>query len=657
MRKYPNFTEIPNINGRHIVLDTETTGLFYDNNHILEIAAVEIKNGFLTGNQFHAYLKPRKTIETKAQEKHKMNNCFYKDNFENVYESDKSVMENLLNFVGDSLIFAHNASFDLQFLNHELNFWKLPEIPIENFRCTMRIFKNLFDNCRFKHTKGNTLSGCCQFFNIKYEDENLHTAVYDAILTAKLMNAIYEFLDKNPHYISKKIVSNFSYLLTKRDLYGMKNAYSFLNKNEVGKDNFNQIDLAKRCIVNAIENVNPEEEIFNSNENENEKKRLIIDNQNLLKVKEDFILKSAEKNNINKDGNFEVNNTNGIISTKKINPNQEMEILVYDTNTNNSFKIYNDKNINENSIALDKNNIVNKNILNSGQKKHQSQINLINQNSNKKEREIHVNFNPIEDDENIDYLKKIYGENNYINTISITNNLNNNFNILNFDEISRIEKKGNFSYEKNYERDDSFVKDIAFNSNLYNSFPKNDDYNNPKKKVSEFILSNKENFNNNNNINEKICRINNLNENQNLKNDINRIDKNILKIEDPVEEIGEFIEKNADVVLNIVNNLHDNLLMEVDESLDQRSRTDFNINDNKYLKTVNRKLNYENDDLNQMAYKEVFDICKINSQTLRNPVLGDRTNRLNYDVLENKKPRYKRMMKNFLNKRASENFC
>jgi len=124
MRKYPNFTEIPNINGRHIVLDTETTGLFYDNNHILEIAAVEIKNGFLTGNQFHAYLKPRKTIETKAQEKHKMNNCFYKDNFENVYESDKSVMENLLNFVGDSLIFAHNASFDLQFLNHELNFWK-----------------------------------------------------------------------------------------------------------------------------------------------------------------------------------------------------------------------------------------------------------------------------------------------------------------------------------------------------------------------------------------------------------------------------------------------------------------------------------------------------------------------------------------------------
>ena len=114
----------------------ETTGLNYKKGHILELAAVEVENFKLTGKIMHIYIKPRVFIPENIQ---KLNHIKYNDyqNFWEYYNQDtKSQLKNLLHFIGnDSYLIAHNAAFDYHFLNSELKYWELPEIPKERFRC------------------------------------------------------------------------------------------------------------------------------------------------------------------------------------------------------------------------------------------------------------------------------------------------------------------------------------------------------------------------------------------------------------------------------------------------------------------------------------------------------------------------------------------
>lgn len=201
--------KLPPINSRQIIIDTETTGLFYQGHHIIELAAVEMKNGFLTGKQFHGYIKPRKRINWAAQKTHKMNDGFYREYIEGTFESDLIILKEFLDFVGDSIIIAHNASFDAKFLNHELRYWNLPEINEKRFRCSMRIFKNLADRNFFgKEAKGKSLKECCKFFNIKFKDESLHSAIYDAQLAGRLIKNIYDFFRNNYDNINRTFSNN-----------------------------------------------------------------------------------------------------------------------------------------------------------------------------------------------------------------------------------------------------------------------------------------------------------------------------------------------------------------------------------------------------------------------------------------------------------------
>ena len=71
-------TYLPPKTGRYIVFDTETTGLEPKENNIIEIAGIEIINGKLTGNQFHAFFYPRYKISETAEEKHRMSQNFFK---------------------------------------------------------------------------------------------------------------------------------------------------------------------------------------------------------------------------------------------------------------------------------------------------------------------------------------------------------------------------------------------------------------------------------------------------------------------------------------------------------------------------------------------------------------------------------------------------
>ena len=101
---------------REIVFDTETTGLSpLTGDRMVEIGCVELLNRVETGRTFHAYFNPGRPMPTEAQMVHGLSDAFLSDK-----PRFHDVCEDLLEFLGDSPLVAHNASFDFGFLNHEL---------------------------------------------------------------------------------------------------------------------------------------------------------------------------------------------------------------------------------------------------------------------------------------------------------------------------------------------------------------------------------------------------------------------------------------------------------------------------------------------------------------------------------------------------------
>ena len=102
---------------RQIFLDTETTGLEISDGHrIIEIGCVEMVDRKLTGNRYHQYVQPDKTIDEGAFEVHGISNesLLDKPRFSEIYPE-------FLKFVKDSDLIIHNSAFDVGFLNHEFN--------------------------------------------------------------------------------------------------------------------------------------------------------------------------------------------------------------------------------------------------------------------------------------------------------------------------------------------------------------------------------------------------------------------------------------------------------------------------------------------------------------------------------------------------------
>lgn len=180
--------KLPNINERMVVLDTETTGVGL-NDHAIEIAAVELVNGKMSGKQFHIYLKPRVKMNFSAINTHKMDDYFYDKHFKGSYpNSEYEIIKNLVNFIGNSLIVAHNAQFDRRMLNKELALHGFPIYNNERWLCTLQLFKKYYLN----KTENAKLSTCCEYFNIKTKQTDLHSAIYDAFICSRVLSMIME---------------------------------------------------------------------------------------------------------------------------------------------------------------------------------------------------------------------------------------------------------------------------------------------------------------------------------------------------------------------------------------------------------------------------------------------------------------------------------
>jgi DNA polymerase-3 subunit epsilon len=161
---------------REIVFDTETTGLDpYQGHRLLEIGCIELLNRFPTGQTFHRYLNPERDVPAEAFAIHGLSHDFLKG--KPVFAD---IVADLLAFVGDAPLIAHNAAFDLGFLNAELERVKQSAIPRDRLIDTLLL-------ARRKYPGGsNRLDDLCSRFGIDNSRRTKHGALLDAELLAEV---------------------------------------------------------------------------------------------------------------------------------------------------------------------------------------------------------------------------------------------------------------------------------------------------------------------------------------------------------------------------------------------------------------------------------------------------------------------------------------
>ena len=162
---------------RQIVLDTETTGLDpYQGHRLVEIGCVEIVNGIPSGQTFHRYLNPEREMPEEAFAVHGLSADFLRDK-----PMFAEVAGELLAFIADAPLVAHNAIFDLGFLNAELDRVGRPAIARERLIDTLLI-------ARRKHPgSSNRLDDLC----VRYGIDNSRRTKHGALLDAEILAEVY----------------------------------------------------------------------------------------------------------------------------------------------------------------------------------------------------------------------------------------------------------------------------------------------------------------------------------------------------------------------------------------------------------------------------------------------------------------------------------
>ena len=161
---------------RQIFLDTETTGLHAEGgDRVIEIGCVELVNRKLTGNNLHFYLNPGRDSHEDALRIHGITTEFLKDK-----PKFEAVVEELLAYVQDAEVIIHNASFDLGFLNKELERVGRPKLRdhVSNVIDTLVMAKEMFPG------KRNNLNALCDRLGVDNSGRTLHGALLDAELLA-----------------------------------------------------------------------------------------------------------------------------------------------------------------------------------------------------------------------------------------------------------------------------------------------------------------------------------------------------------------------------------------------------------------------------------------------------------------------------------------
>ena len=161
---------------REIIFDTETTGLDpATGDRIVEIGCVECINHVPTGASFHVYINPEREMPEAAFKVHGLSTAFLRD--KPVFAA---VAQDFVDFIGDAKLVAHNAFFDLGFINAELT--RLGYDPIDASRIV-----DTLALARKKNPFGpNSLDALCARFGIDNSRRTKHGALLDAEILAEV---------------------------------------------------------------------------------------------------------------------------------------------------------------------------------------------------------------------------------------------------------------------------------------------------------------------------------------------------------------------------------------------------------------------------------------------------------------------------------------
>jgi DNA polymerase-3 subunit epsilon len=162
---------------REIIFDTETTGLDNRIDRIIEIGGIELFNHFPTGRTLHIYISPGdQKVHPDALAVHGITDEFLKDK-----RPFAEVAQEILEFFGDGKWIAHNATFDMGFINSELASIGLPPILPERVTDTLSL-------ARRKNPMGpNSLDALCRRYGI----DNSHRTKHGALLDSELLAEVY----------------------------------------------------------------------------------------------------------------------------------------------------------------------------------------------------------------------------------------------------------------------------------------------------------------------------------------------------------------------------------------------------------------------------------------------------------------------------------
>jgi DNA polymerase III subunit epsilon len=161
---------------REIILDTETTGLSpTTGDRLVEIGCVELINHLPSGKTYHVYLNPERDMPAEAERIHGLSAAFLKDK-----PLFKSVASEFLEFIADAPLIIHNATFDMGFINFELNAVGKPPIPATQVIDTLML-------ARRAHPMGpNSLDALCKRYGIDNSKRTKHGALLDSELLAEV---------------------------------------------------------------------------------------------------------------------------------------------------------------------------------------------------------------------------------------------------------------------------------------------------------------------------------------------------------------------------------------------------------------------------------------------------------------------------------------
>src|SRR5882762_1719213 len=161
---------------REIVLDTETTGLDpYQGHRLIEIGCIELVNRIPSGQSFHRYLNPERDVPSEAAAIHGLSSEFLKDK-----PFFAEIVDDLVAFIGDAPLVAHNALFDLAFLNAELERVGKTLVPRERLVDTLLLARRKYPGAP------NRLDDLCTRYGIDNSRRTKHGALLDAEILAEV---------------------------------------------------------------------------------------------------------------------------------------------------------------------------------------------------------------------------------------------------------------------------------------------------------------------------------------------------------------------------------------------------------------------------------------------------------------------------------------